>query len=225
MNNIKKRFILNIILFAFVLFATLWMMSGVTIAGTTSTLSAARWGMLKYFTVDSNILMGIIALWAAILDYQIIKGKRKELPNYCYVLYLMGTVGVTLTMLVTIFFLAPTSVGPWIALFSNSNFFLHLINPLVAIIIFVGLLRTKNISFVSTFIGIIPLILYAIYYVIVSVAHSANGRVLPGYDWYGFFVLGVKSGFVIVPLIVLITYGISVCLWKINKGKKINKDK
>ena len=59
----------------------------------------------------------------------------------------------------------------------------------------------------------------------VSVIHSTGNRVDKGYDWYGFFALGLKSGFIIVPIIILITFGISFVLWKLNRSKLSKTDK
>lgn len=61
------------------------------------------------------------------------------------------------------------------------------------------------------------MVIYACYYVTATIKHAPGGVIETGYDWYGFFVLGLKSGFVIVPLLVVITYIISLVLWKLNK--------
>ena len=47
--------------------------------------------------------------------------------------------------------------------------------------------------------------------------HTSNGMIAAGYDWYGFFFLGVKSAYVVLPLIILITWLISLALWKLNR--------
>ena len=104
MKDLKKAYILNICLAAFEIFSISWMMSGIN----GGVLSAAKLASLKYFTVDSNILMGIFALWAAIDQGRVLKGEKADVSVLTYVLKLTGTVGVTLTMLVTIFFLEPT---------------------------------------------------------------------------------------------------------------------
>ena len=37
-----------------------------------------------------------------------------------------------------------------------------------------------------------------------------NGKVLPGYDWYGFFMFGIKSVVIVLPIVYIITYIISL---------------
>ncbi len=214
----KKTFILNIVTFALILFSVLWMFSGFHFGNAPVALEGSRLAMFKFYTVDSNVIMGIVALIAAIMQKKVIDGKIKDLPAWVYAIKLMGVVGVTLTMLVTVFFLSIT-IGPY-ACFNNSNLFLHVINPVISIVCFVCFEKTEALKFKYTFFGIISMILYAIYYVIVSVMHSTGNRVDVGYDWYGFFALGLLSGFIVVPAIVLITYGISFVLWKLNRKKK-----
>lgn len=152
-------------------------------------------------------------------DYakKVIDGKIDKLPAWVYIMDLIGVVGVTLTMLVTVFFLTPT-LGVY-ACFNNSNLFLHVINPVLSIIGFVCFEKTDLIKFKHTFTGITSMLIYAVYYVAVSIIHSHGNVVDKGYDWYGFFAFGLTSGFIVVPLLIIITYLISLILWKINKRK------
>ena len=218
MNKIKKAYVLNIIIFILEVFAITWMMSGLN----SGALSSSRIAMLKYFTVDSNIMMGIIALIVFLDERRVLKGKKENISNSSYVLKLVGTVGVTLTMLVTIFFLTPTMAPTYglLGLFYYSNFFLHLLNPLLSIIVFLCYEKTTKMNFKHTFTGIIPMLLYTIYYVSVTLIHTENGVIAEGYDWYGFLTLGIKSIFIVIPILVLITYLISYALWKLNRRKE-----
>ncbi len=215
MKKHKTAFILNICIFFFIAFAVIWMMVG----DSSGPLMATGLNVLKYYTVDSNILMGIFALIAAFNEWKVLKGKQAEIPASCYTLQLTGAVGVTLTMLVTVFFLLPTTIeklGPF-ALFYGCNFFLHLVNPILSIICFVCFEKTDRIPFRMTFAGIIPMAIYAVYYVTVTLTHVRNGVIMPGYDWYGFFFAGASSVIIVVPILVLFTWGIGLGLWKLNR--------
>ncbi len=215
MKDLKKAYILNICLAAFEVFSIAWMMSGIN----GGVLSAAKLASLKYFTVDSNILMGIFALWAALDQRKVLNGKKAEVPALTYVLKLAGTVGVTLTMLVTIFFLEPTMGRTYgfFSLFEKSNFFLHLLNPVLSIIVFLCFEKSSKIAFRQTFTAVIPLVIYGVYYVIEALTHMTGGIINKGYDWYGFFDLGLRSAYIILPLIIIITWLISFALWKLNR--------
>ena len=202
---------LNLLLMILEIIATIWMMSGFTLAGTTVTLSASRLRMLKYFTVDSNIFMGVCA------GICVVKQRKGEMGHGCYILKLMGTVGVTLTMMVTIFFLVPTSDGPWYSLFSNSNFFFHLLNPALSILIFVCFERTQSIRFLQTLLGTVPMDLYAVFYVVNAAMHRVGDSVPSSCDWYGFLVLGFHSLSFLLPMFFGVTWLMSIVLWKLNR--------
>ena len=214
-DKIKKAYILNICIFVLEVFAVTWMMSGLS----GGVLTSARLSVLKYFTIDSNILMGIFALIAVFDQRKVLNGKKDDVSAGTYVLKLVGTVGVTLTMLVTIFFLGPTlgRTYGFFSLFAQSNLFLHLVNPVLSIIVFLCFEKSSKIAFRHTFTGIIPMVLYAVYYVSETVKHMENGVIAKGYDWYGFFVLGIKSAFIVLPILIIVTWLISAALWKLNK--------
>ncbi len=216
METVKKAFRGNIVIFILVAFSIAWIMSGVS-RGVLSTGSALS--VLRYYTVDSNILMGLAALAAAIEQGQILKGQRSGLSLGCHLLYQAGTVSVTLTMLVTAFFLGPTigRVYGFFSLYQNSNFFLHLVNPLAALVVFLLFQKTARLRFSHTLFSVLPTLLYAIFYVAVTLRHIKAGTIEPGYDWYGFFAFGINSWPLVVFVILLITWGISLVLWRLNR--------
>ncbi len=109
MKKRKIAFALNLVIVVFTVIALVWMTSGIH-AGL---LAESKLAALKFFTVDSNILMGIASLIVAIDLWKVIKGKKDVLSIFSYVAALIGTVGVTLTMLVTVFFLAPTMAATY----------------------------------------------------------------------------------------------------------------
>lgn len=223
MKKVKIAFGLNVAIFILELVSNLSMFFGINLFGGTNTLTAMNYHMFKYFTIDSNVLMGAASLILMIYLWQVMKGTRKELPVFCYVISLVGTVGVTLTMLVTVFFLVPTYGSHWMSLFANSNMFLHLVNPILSIIVFVVFLKSRKISFKAAFTGIIPMVIYGIYYMGNAVGHSVNNVVPKEYDWYGFLVMGPKSAVIILPGITVITYIISVVLWRLNRSRQEEK--
>ncbi len=96
------------------------------------------------------------------------------------------------------------SSGPF-ALFYGSNFFLHLFNPILSILCFIRFEKTNRIPFRLTFVGIVPMVLYAVYYVAETLTHIRDGAIMEGYDWYGFFFAGASSALIVVPILVLIT--------------------
>ena len=222
MEKWKKACILNSLIVILEVIAITWMISGIT----ESALAISGFRALRYFTVDSNILLGIFSLIAAIDERRVWKGRKEDVSALSLILKLMGTVGVTLTMLVTVFYLTPTTMQRYglLGMYKGSNFLLHLVNPILAIFVFLRCERTSRIAFRHTWTGIIPMLIYAVYYVAEAVRHSDNGLIAPGYDWYGFFFNGVKSGVIMVPLLIFITYMISYVLWRLNRRKPAAMD-
>lgn len=217
MKRFRIAYILNLCLALLEVLAPIWMSSG--LVGGVLTTSGAE--MFKFFTIDSNVLMGVIALFTALQLRQVIRGQREDLSTACYVWYLAGTVGVTLTMLVTVFFLEPTMAPQFglFALFAGSNFLLHLFNPLLAIVTFTVFEKTRKIPFRHTLTGIVPMVLYAVFYLANCMRHAVNGMVDIAYDWYGFLAGGVKTVWIVIPVIFLFTWLISVALWRLNRRK------
>ena len=87
-------------------------------------LEASKVEMFKFYTVDSNILMGIISLIISIYEIKLFKSTIKEIPKIVYILKFIATSGIALTFLVTLAFLGP-QYGMY-AMYNNSNLFLHL---------------------------------------------------------------------------------------------------
>ena len=165
--------------------------------------------------------MGIFALIVALEQIQVLKGKKTDVSTTGYILALRGTAGLTLTMLVTIFFLAPTMAAEygWFANFKDSNFLLHLLNPILSIVVFLGFEKTDKIKKIHTCTAILPLVIYACYYIVNVISHAENGIINKAYDWYGFFMAGIKSIIFVLPIIILVAYLISFGLWKLNRKK------
>ncbi|MBQ5804545.1 MAG: hypothetical protein IIW22_02070 [Erysipelotrichaceae bacterium] len=217
-HALKKAFIANIILALLEAFAVTWMMSGLS----KGILSGSGLKVLKYFTIDSNIYLGVASFLNVLELYMVLKGKKPDISPMAYLLKLSGTAAVTVTMLVTVFFLEPT-LGKhfgYLALFSYSNFFLHLLNPLVAIVVWIRFEKNRVLSIKHTLLAVIPTLLYAVYYFIEVLRHIENGSIMPGYDWYGFFALGLKSAIVVLPLFLLFAYLVCFVLYRLGRDRE-----
>ena len=216
MKQLKNAFIFNCLIVLLETVALLWMMCGNTV----NLLTGTKLQVLKFFTVDSNILMGLAAIISALWQYRVLKKRAEEIPLYVKVLKLTATAGVTLTFFVTVFFLWPTTFdkyGPFF-LFEESNFLFHLVNPVLSIIVFVLFEKTDQIKIKQTFFALLPILLYSIYYILITLAHTHNGVIESGYDWYGFFMFGpMASILIIVPTVFLISYVFVFFLWKLNR--------
>lgn len=205
--DLKKAFVINILIVVLVTVATVWMMTSPALLA----LTATRLGALKFFTVDSNILVGIAALLLAVAQY------RGKVAPWLYTFKLVATVGVAITMLVTVFYLGFVVSTGYLSMFQGSNFFFHLIIPLLSIVVFMFFEKTDCIAFKCNFFSFIPIVLYGIYYAISVLTHMENGVVQKGYDWYQFFQIGTKSLMIVYPFFLVFAFLVSFTLWKVNK--------
>jgi len=215
-SRIKISFYLNIVIFLLVLMATIFMITGFHFMSDDIVLDATKLSAFKFFTVDSNIFMGIMALIFAIYEYQIIDKKSKKIPEKIYVLKLVSTTSVMLTFLVTVLYLAPYAKTGFFSMFQNSNLFFHLIIPVLSLITFI-FFENKNLKFKYTFYGLIPTFFYAIFYVINILTHLENGKISFKYDWYGFAQGGINTIGIIFTLMHIITYVITLIIWFLNR--------
>ena len=224
MNNLKKikiASLINIVIFIMTLFASVIMFTGFKfMIGPEPVLESTKLGMLRFFTVQSNLFMGIIAAIFAIKEMQLIKGKIEDIPLKYYILKLMSSTAVGLTFLVVFAYLGPISKDGIGSLLMNSNLFFHLLIPVVSILTFIIFERTDKIKFKYTFLGIIPTFLYEIYYLTNIFIHMENGKISPIYDWYWFAQNGVWTAAIVAPMMLVITYIISILIWRFNRIKK-----
>ena len=221
-RKIKISLVLNIIIVVFTIIACIIMFTGFKFMEGDLILETTKIGMFKFFTVDSNIFMGLVAFIFSIQEIKLLKGKISEISLKTYILKLMGTVSVALTFFTVFCYLGQIVEGGVFRLLKNSNLFLHLIIPVLSIVNFCIFEKTDRLKFKFTFLGILPTILYAIFYLTNILIHLENGRVSTKYDWYWFMQGGIWQMFIVPPFMLLVTYIISVGLWRINK--KLNNN-
>lgn len=216
-KNLKISIILNLLVFIFTLLGVIIMFTGFKFMhGVEPILETTKLGMFKFFTVDSNIFIGIVSL--IFLIYEIRKLKyKKEIPTSLYVLKLTATSSVSLTLLVVFFYFVPITSFQILPMIMNSNLFFHLIIPVLSIISFVFFEKTKKIEYKFTFLGLIPTLLYGIYYLINVLIHIENNKISPTYDFYYFVQNGIWTSIIVIPIIFVISYITNFLLWKFNK--------
>lgn len=209
----KKAIIINIVIFVLTVVAVVWMMTD----NSALSLSARKLQVFRYFTVDSNILMGISAVAMATAQLSVVKGKSKNIAAGLYVLKLVSTVAVTITMLVTVFYLGFIIPTGFFSLFVHSNFIMHLAVPVLSILVFILYEKSNSIELKHIFFSLVPLVLYGIYYAFSVYSHMDNGVIENGYDWYRLFSLGASSVLLVYPFFAAFTLLLSYALWKLNK--------
>ncbi len=210
----KKSFILNIIIVILVLITCTSMFVGFRFMPDQTLLELNGTRMFKFYTVDSNILIGIVSFILAIFEYKLLKGKIDKIPESVYILKMVGTAAITLTLIVTLFFLAP--LYGFYAMYNNNNLFFHLIIPLLSIFSYV-LYEKHDCKYKYSFFGIIPMFIYSIYYITNVLIHLDNGGLTFKYDFYGFLRGNINNIYIVIPFIYVIMYLISLVLIVLNK--------
>ena len=175
--------------------------------------------IFSYYTVQSNIFMGIISFIFANREYQILRGRKKAIPTIYYIFKMVATVAVSLTFFVVFAIIGFMTKGGHIPLLRNSYLFFHLIIPVVSILNFVIFEKTNNIKFKYIFYGLLPTFLYEIYYTIIILVNMKNGTVSVRNDWYSFAQNGIVRTILVAPMMLGITFCLSLIIWKLNKKK------
>ena len=103
----KTALVLNCVIVAFTIFATICVVLGFKFMQDISILSEKNFKSFRYFTIQSNLLAALVALIYIIFKC-IPAGKSCEkLPAWLYLLKLASTTAVAFTMFITVFYLAP----------------------------------------------------------------------------------------------------------------------
>ena len=182
----------------------------------------------RMFTTQSNIVSGIVAAIIVVFDILILLKKYNEIPNWLKIVKMIATTGVTLTFFVVVFYLGFVAVAQgysYFLLFRSTNICFHLLTPVSAILSFILFEGRSNIKFKYTFLNMIHMICYAIFYTINVFTHlNSDGSVNKDYDWY-YFVLGENWTYIFAVLgILIVTYGIGLVLWFTNKKLDLFKE-
>ena len=210
-NKLVASAAINFINGALSFIVLVWLIIEANVAVTEFTSTA---DIFKYFTVQSNVISGAVSIAFAVYAVMLIKGKIGEIPGFLYILRLLATTSVSLTMITVLVYLGP--LFGYVFMLSRYNFFYHLLLPLLAIVSFLFFDITDKISFKQTFIALSHFGVYAIVYLSLVLTHIEDGAVPAAYDWYSFTYLGINAAFIIAAVLLVVTYAIAFGLWKVN---------
>ncbi len=214
MKKIKISLIINIIITILVIIASIFMFVGIKFMPGNTLLEVSKIGMLKFYTIDSNILMAAASFIFVIYEIKLLKKQIKEIPKKIYIFKFVATSAITLTFLITAIFLAP-QYG-FYAMYNNNNLFLHLIVPVLSIITYILYEHHQN-KYKYALYGIIPMFIYSIYYSSRILIHLNDGGLTFKYDFYGFLQGNLNNIYIVIPVIYLVSYLIALFLIFFNK--------
>ena len=180
-----------------------------------SILAGAALEGLKYFTVQSNLLEGFVAL-ASVIYFLFF--DQKKYPRLLGIMKLVSTTAVGLTFITVITYLTPL-IG-LARLLEDANLYMHLIIPLLAIIEFIFFEKEKQLIYRHNLYAVAPMFIYGVGYLTnVGIHNAFYGNLM--YDWYGFGMFGPVIGAVMFIVMLIVTFGISNGLY--FAYKRVNK--
>ena len=219
-SNLKISYFLNFLIVILVIFSLIVMFGKINFMHMENPIDELhRIAMLKYFTTDSNILVGIASFLLLLDEKKVIKDKRKNIKSSLYLFKFISTVAVMVTFLTVFIYLGPGSPGRIVSMLTNSNLFFHFIVPVLAFISFIFFERNNKLDKKCIKYGVLPVIIYGIIYTINVIIHIDGGKVSIKYDWYWFVQNGVWSILIVLPFMILGTYLLSYVIYILNNKK------
>ena len=172
-----------------------------------------------YFTVQSNVFMAIVSFAFAIKEIQILRGKIEIIPFKYYILKMIAITAVGLTFFVVFIIFSILLKNDMLLLVKNGNLFFHFIIPVTSILNYIFFEKTDILKFKHTFYGLLPTLLYEMYYTSNVLSNMKDGKVSPAHDWYYFTQNGLLIA-ISIPFIMLgITYVIALIIWRLNRKR------
>ena len=186
-----------------------WMRMYLTGGG--SLLSSRGLMSLKYYTTLSNIFAGIAAV---IMIAVLARAKSGKVPVWAAVTKFASAVTVSVTFLVTLFFLAPTmGIG---GLYKGELMFMHAVGPVLTVVSFFMNRDLPEMKTSSALWATLPTILYGGVYS-ANIMLNGVGSGMNTNDWYGFAAAGVHTVPFVYALMVLLTYLLSHVMRKVKR--------
>ena len=207
-KRLLVSFILNLVIFSFVLTGTI-----IAFVVGDGILTATFPEIFKYFTFQSNIFMAIVAFIYAYFQLQVLRGKKDKIPHVLTVFYHVGAAAVALTFMIVILFLAP-GYG-FDKMYRYANLFFHALAPVVAMANYMFFIKEGRIRFIETLFAIVPSLLYGIVYFIVVVSNNAYGDIK--IDFYMFGKDGPWIGTLNFLAVMAIAYAMGLLLYFVNR--------
>ena len=206
--NTRKRY-LNLF-FNFLIVVLVLISIYLMITTSDGIIKGSKLKALKYFTVQSNIFMGI----SAFISLFYLLFKKDKYPTWLTILKLISTTCLTLTFLTVLAYLAPLMGINMV--FLGANLYMHLFIPVVSIFTFIFIEPKVDLKFKWNFFSMIPSGTYGTIYIICLTAFNDFGNI-DGWDWYAFGTYGLGVGFIMLIGLNLVALGSSIVLYLLYK--------
>ena len=210
----KVRTAIAVIVNAWIVIFTAYSMSRFFTVGGDGNMAVMNTRCFQYFTVDSNLLAALASLLLLIGQISYLRGGQPP-HRALLVLKHMGTTAVGVTFF-TVFCFLGTLYG-YRSMVAGVNLYMHLLTPLLAMLGFCLLEKQLGLRFRSVFLGLIPTLLYGIFYVTFVVFQKRWP------DFYGFNIGG--HWILSCCLMGIATFVISLGLWALRRASAGKREK
>ena len=153
----KKAVIVNIILILLEFIAFIY------------DLYSFKFGLFKWYTVDSNVLQLIVSALVVIYCYH-----GRMIPEFVTILHFVSAVGLTVTFLIAAFVLAPEG-GVDYYFFQNVAPINHLIAPILSVVSLLFLEKTERLSLRIILYPVCATLFYGIVCLMLNVLRIIDG--------------------------------------------------
>lgn len=163
-----------------------------------------------YFTTISNLISAAGAMFMIPYAVEGIRRKRFTMPRWISLFQYAGAVSVFITMFCALTIISYT-LGPVFA-FTEDNFWLHLVNPVLAIILFLLVETDQKLTKRDTVLSLIPYWIYVIIYIImvVYIGEERGG-------WEDIYnATSTVPLWIVFNLVILIGFAASIILRKLH---------
>jgi Na+-transporting methylmalonyl-CoA/oxaloacetate decarboxylase gamma subunit len=198
--------VLNYLIFALEVFFFCTYTFGVFTGGE----NAPGMDTFRFFTNDSNLLLGLACAVLGTSQIIALHGK-KNVPLWTLILKLCGTVGTALTFLTVYCYLAPT-MGWDIAIAPSYFLWVHTALPLFGALSFIFFDREPVMKGKDCFYGLIPTVLYALF----IIPLVSTGTIKDPYGFTNFaaqawwisllVVIGMAGGTLLVSFLLVLAH-------------------
>ena len=122
-------------------------------------------GTLRMYTTLSNILAAVAASLCIPFQIDGLRRNKYKLPFWIVTIMYVGVTGLFVTFLTAVTLIS-INTGFVYTMFMKSNIFMHTINPIIITVLFTLTISDHRVKFHESFYTMIPLIIYAIIYVV-----------------------------------------------------------
>ena len=175
---------------------------------------------MVYYTQDSNIFLGISSLIYVIAACLAIQNRTYVVPLWVQRLKYLSISCIAVTLFVVIFILAPmaSSIGGirWL-LFSGNMLYQHFLSPVIAIIGFLLFEKYPELAFRTTWIALIPTLIYASVIYPLNILAVVDGP----YPFLQVHNMSVGMSVMWFFVVLALSYLLAFLIWLINRKVRI----